>query len=208
MRHQFLIIVLILLILDFSGDHFSFAQENVYSELKRLENEIESLKKSISTEPIKGEKGEKGDPGPQGATGPKGEKGDPGPQGATGPKGEKGNPGPQGATGPKGEKGDHGQQGYQGSAGPPGPPGSKGYKRVIETGTRELKPGYYFKKQVSCPSGKIIVGGGGRAGASDLRIQMLDSYPISDTTWEVVWANTSNHTPILKYTVCAICIDR
>ena len=178
MRHQFLIIVLILLILDFSGDHFSFAQENVYSELKRLENEIESLKKSISTEPIKGEKGEKGDPGPQGA------------------------------TGPKGEKGDHGQQGYQGSAGPPGPPGSKGYKRVIETGTRELKPGYYFKKQVSCPSGKIIVGGGGRAGASDLRIQMLDSYPISDTTWEVVWANTSNHTPILKYTVCAICIDR
>ena len=146
MRHQFLIIVLILLILDFSGDHFSFAQENVYSELKRLENEIESLKKSISTEPIKGEKGEKGDPGPQGATGP---------------KGEKGNPGPQGATGPKGEKGDHGQQGYQGSAGPPGPPGSKGYKRVIETGTRELKPGYYFKKQVSCPSGKIIVGGGG-----------------------------------------------
>jgi hypothetical protein len=178
MRYQFFIIVLIALFLGFSGDHFSFAQQDVYSELKRLENEIASLKKNISTETIKGDKGEKGDPGQQGA------------------------------TGPKGEKGDQGPQGYQGPAGPPGPPGSKGYQRVVENGTKELKPGYYFKTQVSCPQGKIIVGGGGRAGTSILSIQMLDSYPISDSTWEVVWANTSNHTPILKYTVCAICIDR
>jgi len=110
--------------------------------IKRIDEEVESLKKTapipgprgkqglIGPKGPKGDKGEKGDQGEPGPRGPQGEidgeRGDRGEKGEQGPVGPRGEPGPQGEIGLQGPKGDKGEQGPIGETGERGPKGDPG----------------------------------------------------------------------------------
>jgi collagen triple helix repeat protein len=82
--------------------------------------------------------------------------------------------GPEGPAGPQGTQGPQGPQGPQGTQGPAGPSGVLGYEIVVGTPVA-IASGAFATATVTCPAGKVALGGGGRtgAGAPDL----VDSYP-------------------------------
>ena len=89
-------------------------------------------------------------------TGPTGPTGATGPQGPAGPEGPIG---PQGATGETGATGPGGAVGPAGPQGPAGPSGMGGWEIVTDT----AHAGGFdsiVSESVSCPPGKIVVGGG------------------------------------------------
>jgi hypothetical protein len=87
--------------------------------------------------------------GPQGRPGPTGVPGLPGPQGV---QGETGLQGPQGVPGPTGVPGVPGPQGPQGA------PGISGYEIVTARSTFDFIGDKFAI--VSCPAGKVVLGGG------------------------------------------------
>ena len=93
--------------------------------------------------------GPQGFPGPQGTPGPKG---DPGPQGPQGIPGRAGVPGIPGLPGPTGVPGLPGPQG------PQGVPGLSGYE--IVSSDSEFNSSTTKILSVSCPAGKVALGGG------------------------------------------------
>lgn len=88
------------------------------------------------------------------AVGQQGPQGDPGPVGPQGPAGPAGPAGPQGAPGPAGPVGPAGPQG------PQGVPGVSGYQvvSIINDNQSNFEP-----LSVSCPAGKVVLGGGAEA---------------------------------------------
>lgn len=90
-----------------------------------------------------------------------------GPTGLQGPRGETGAKGAKGATGAAGPAGAPGAAGPAGPAGPPGPSGAiAGYQIVEHADTYDIDFGGSIVKQdfdVSCPAGKVVMGGGGDA---------------------------------------------
>ena len=82
----------------------------------------------------------------------------------------------------------------------------------IVTGTViEISAGHTHANAVSCPAGKVVLGGG-LAGTSSggspysigKELQMIMSYPSSTTQWSVTVKNTSSSGTYIKlYAVCA-----
>ena len=65
--------------------------------------------------------------------------------------------GPQGPPGPQGPAGPTGATGPQGLTGPQGPAGVSGYQFVS---SYLAHTGWYFRPTISCPVGKMALGGG------------------------------------------------
>jgi Collagen triple helix repeat (20 copies) len=167
---------------------------------------------------LRGPIGPQGPEGPQGDTGPEGPQGDTGPegpQGDTGPAGPQGQTGPQGPQGPQGSQGETGPQGTQGATGPQGStgaPGVSGRQVVQATTTTAANPanGTSVAASVTCPTGKVPLGGGASitptSGANATRITFRSSIPTA-TGWQATAVTTAAFTggTTASVTVHAIC---
>src|SRR5690348_5482240 len=132
-----------------------------------------------------------------------GVKGDQGIQGIQGEKGDKGDKGDQGIQGLKGDQGIQGVQGPKGDKGDPGA-GLSGYEIV----TAQTSTGLFSTNAVdaTCPSGKTVIGGGGRTGLAEdgATGNILMSHP-QDNGWHVRAYNSGPFTTmyITAYAICA-----
>jgi len=123
--------------------------------------------------------------GVQGQKGDTGETGPPGPVGAIGPKGDTGATGPAGPQGLKGDTGATGPAGPQGVQGPAGANGSVSGVQIIEaTTTSSSSPvfGTTATATATCPSGKILLGGGGsltKFSSNNDSMSLQSSFPLS-----------------------------
>lgn len=139
--------------------------------------------------------GPQGPAGPTSPVGPQGPKGDTGAQGPAGPTGPVGPAGPQGPVGPKGDTGPQGPQGV---------PGLSGYRRVTNNAT--VPANFTTHGTAFCASDEKVLGGGvsyALAGPDQSKLQIAESYPSSDTTWEAGVVN-SNTYPV-DFTWWAVC---
>jgi len=126
--------------------------------------------------------------------GPKGDTGATGLTGATGAKGATGATGAIGATGPAGIQGPQGQAGVS------------GHQRV--SATTSIPASFLATLVASCPSGKKVLGGGVQfpslgSQLDQLKLVMHQSYPSSDSSWQVYFSNTNAFA--VQATVWAIC---
>jgi hypothetical protein len=111
-----------------------------------------------------------------------------------------------GPPGPQGEQGPPGPQGEQGPPGPQGEPGISGYQRVSEGFADSLAPNQVFLGNVSCPDGKKVLGGGfsfSAPGADDIIARR--SFPVDDTSWQVLIHNAGADTSNFTLRVWAVC---
>jgi hypothetical protein len=126
--------------------------------------------------------------------------------GPTGPRGLTGAPGPKGATG------------ATGPAGAPGPAGPRG--TIAGTKTITASPvksvtnptvGTVIFARTSCPSGSILVDGGGLVSAkgifADRGVELRTSYPLNGTTWyssaeTTATLHTGSPMVLTPYVVC------
>jgi Collagen triple helix repeat (20 copies) len=126
--------------------------------------------------------------------GPKGDKGDTGASGATGATGAQGDPGPQGIPGQAGDRG------------PQGDPGMSGYQRVVafdgfgESLTTE-------SRDVNCPAGKKVVGGGAEFVDADRNVAISGSRAIDDDTWRVTATEVVETADSRWLDAYAICVN-
>ena len=107
------------------------------------------------------------------------ETGPSGPVGPQGPAGPQGPVGPQGATGATGSAGPAGAVGPAGPQGPEGPSGMSGWEIVTDTATAAGLD-IMVAESVSCPVGKIVVGGGADISAA-ATLSAFDKQAISRT---------------------------
>jgi hypothetical protein len=169
-----------------------------------------------------GEQGEPGVAGPAGETGPAGLPGPAGPQGEQGPQGEPGEPGEPGVAGPAGEEGPAGPAGAigpvgpqgpigeTGPAGPQGPAGSGFTGREIVSNSSTVPDdasGEYHVVSVTCPAGKVVIGGGSTGvNTGWLYPEVVNDWPSADNEW-TARAALSFGTGDQTITVYAICVD-
>jgi Collagen triple helix repeat (20 copies) len=163
---------------------------------------------------IPGATGPEGPQGPAGADGATGPQGPAGADGATGPAGPQGPAGADGARGPAGPAGPEGPAGADGATGPTGPQGPAGPAGAgvagyeIVAGTASLDDENDKSVSASCPTGKVIVGGGFQvSNVSDSdQVVILSSYPDANG-WVAVGtiANTAGDTSysLQAYAICA-----
>jgi hypothetical protein len=109
----------------------------------------------------RGPVGPAGPQGAQGLQGPQGVQGLVGPQGPAGPVGPRGAAGPQGPAGPQGERGPAGKTGAPGTIA----------KSAVVTGSvmksaADPAAGTTLTALTSCPSGDVLLSGGGRVTAA------------------------------------------
>jgi hypothetical protein len=129
--------------------------------------------------------------------GPRGLQGD---QGPAGPQGDKGD---QGGTGSAGEKGDRGLTGDTGDKGDTGP--TVAATRSIVTSTFGVQVLTLTKATISCPVGKVAIGGGFLlTNASDLIIQRSSPSLLVEQDWELEAYNkgTNQTWQATGYAVC------
>jgi hypothetical protein len=164
-----------------------------------------------------GPAGPQGDVGPQGpagadgatgATGPMGPQGPAGADGATGATGPMGPQGPAGADGATGATGPTGPQGPEGPQGPAGGPGVSG----LEVVTQSTLPGSQptGNVTVSCPAGKVAIGGGGSVLNGNSTVALSSSLPAftlsTPTGWVVTAVETAAYAEnwsLRAYAICA-----
>jgi len=132
--------------------------------------------------------------------GPRGLQGDPGPRGLQGDKGD------QGDTGSAGDKGDQGLTGDTGDKGDKGDPGpTVASTRSVVTSTSVFQPLTLTKATISCPAGKVAIGGGFLlTNASDLIIQRSSPSLLVEQDWELEAYNTGTNQSwqVTGYAVC------
>lgn len=117
-----------------------------------------------------------------------------------------GPPGPPGEQGPPGPEGPPGEQGPPGPPGEQGPPGVSGYQRVSEGFADTLAPNQVFLGNASCPDGTKVLGGGfsfSAPGADDIIARR--SFPLNDTTWQVLIHNAGAASSDFTLRVWAVC---
>jgi hypothetical protein len=109
--------------------------------------------------------------------------------GARGPQGLAGARGPVGPAGPPGPAGAIGPVGPSGPAGPAGPVGPERPASALKLiyVTAGIYPGTAVSRAF-CPSGTIVVGGGG---VTLNRQGLQQSYPISDDTGGIAFGSTA-----------------
>lgn len=113
------------------------------------------------------------------------------PSKTSGPTGAPGSRGPAGPTGPTGAAG---KQGAIGPAGPAGPAGVIASTSVIAATTLTSSPnpavGAVLVADTACPTGKILLSGGGLVSAPgvipDRNVGLRASFPLNKTTWQTV----------------------
>ena len=130
----------------------------------------------VGTTGATGVVGEPGPTGPTGATGLQGIQGLSGDVGPTGPSGV----GFTGATGVVGPIGATGLPGLNGPAGATGLNGISGHEIVAVSDTSTTDPKILT---VTCPAGKVVVGGGYTSSTQSIQIQQNN--PSSNNTWTV-----------------------
>jgi hypothetical protein len=114
--------------------------------------------------------------------------------------------GPTGATGPAGPPGPPGPTGPTGAT---GPAGVSGYQQVTDSVT--LSTETITTIIVVCPGGTSVTGGGfsvntsGLTGSDIAAITMVQSYPQSNSSWEVTVTNQSSKSPGANF--YAICVS-
>ncbi|WP_199548951.1 hypothetical protein [Streptomyces sp. N35] len=129
---------------------------------KNLEKYLDALLKKEKAKYSKLFKGEKGDPGTPG-----------GPAGPAGPAGPEGPEGAEGAEGPEGPAGKDGAAGKDGVS---------GWEKVSGTYTALTAGGN--DKNVACPAGKKVLGGGIDVASTDYSdFGIRASMPYGDTAW-------------------------
>jgi len=139
------------------------------------------------------------------------------PPAVSGPRGAVGPTGPTGAQGPRGPKGLTGATGPRGATGATGPAGTVATTKVIEATTLVSAPdppvGTVLVANTSCPSGDVLLSGGGQASApgdvADRRVEIRQSIPLSSTAWQVVAQVTGNLGPgtsmsLKPYVLCGV----
>jgi hypothetical protein len=136
-----------------------------------------------------------------------------GPEGPAGPQGIHGVAGPAGAVGLPGTAGAKGATGPQGPAGPAGPRGASGVtsSSVVEgtpvSSTADPATGSVTTATASCPTGRVLLGGGGQVAdgalsgpnskaaptststsstANGTGVALLSSFPTSARAWRAV----------------------
>jgi hypothetical protein len=115
--------------------------------------------------------------------------------------------GPRGEAGPRGPEGPQGPQGSPGPRGPEGPPGISGYHVATVSTTIPLSPGPYLiagSVLVTCPEGKVAVGGGyeHQSGYADLVVKT--SAP-NKGGWLLVFINPGPAEAVVN--AFAVCVD-
>jgi hypothetical protein len=117
----------------------------------------------------------------------------------TGPQGPAGAPGPQGATGPAGTPGLQGAPGPQGQPGTPGPTGIAGYEIINTHETLPLNGS--IEVNVTCPTGKRVIGGG--YVAPTVLDTASSSRPEGDKGWRVEFKSNGGNGDASVYAICA-----
>jgi Collagen triple helix repeat (20 copies) len=121
-----------------------------------------------------------------------------------GPQGPPGPQGPQGATGPQGPSG---ATGPQGAVGPQGPPGLSGY--LLVTVFTESSAADNRGATAECPSGRKVLGGGGRiaspVGEHQRGVYIADSNPSGTDAWIVTASESVENGAVWGLTAYAIC---
>lgn len=144
---------------------------------------------------VPGATGPQGPAGPQGPPGPS--TGVPGPAGPQGAKGDVGAPGPKGDSGPQGIAGPTGPTGATGPVGPQGatgPAGSLGGTTALSAHQIVRLPynfqgatGLSIPVQITCPIGKIAIGGGIWNSPSNRRVGFVPNAPPTPGGYTVNW---------------------
>jgi hypothetical protein len=112
------------------------------------------------------------------------------PKAVVGPQGQ---PGAQGSIGPQGPVGATGATGATGARGPAGPRGAVSSTSVVTAAPvlSAINPpvGSVVSATVGCPSGKFLLGGGGRVSATgagnNYNAVVHSSYPAASNAWTV-----------------------
>ena len=120
---------------------------------------------------------------------------------------------PAGPAGPQGPKGDTGAKGDKGDAGAPGAPGAPGAngangvsgREIVESPLTDVAANTTEFLTVSCPAGKVAIGGGVDVGSSTgVTINRSGFSGAENNTWA---ARVTNTTGVLKtFTVQVSCI--
>ncbi len=139
---------------------------------------------ALTTVPARGQTGAQGPAGAAGVQGPQGAPGNQGIPGVTGLPGKPGAQGPQGVTGPPGATG---------KVGPAGAAGTIKSATLTRATPLTTLPdpavGTVLVSQFSCPAGSILLSGGAQVtapGLADRDVVLRSSFPISNTSWQVV----------------------
>ena len=153
-----------------------------------------------------------GPQGPQGAQGPQGPQGSQGDTGSTGATGPTGPQGPQGVKGDPGVPGATGATGATGAAGAAGAPGSAGVSgfQIVQA---SVDVGLLSSNNVTatCPSGKVVIGGGAMSGPSGLHdtgsrdMNILDLFPLGNDAWfaRAFYGGPFTDEPLTAFAICA-----
>ena len=131
-----------------------------------------------------------------------------------------GSVGPTGATGPAGPTGAIGPTGPTGPTGPQGPAGVSGHEvvSVFRADGPPAQPGVFvFTEVVSCPAGKVVVGGGAVGGivvanTVTALAATLYGFPYQGDAWSVA-IGKADGTPLvpgvegINWTAYAVCVS-
>ena len=99
--------------------------------------------------------------------------------------GEQGPPGNDGADGQDGVDGTDGVDGVDGTDGQDGADGVSGYE-IVSFDPVWSGGGGFRSLDLSCPPGKKVLGSGWRR-QLDWSANLIDSYPVNESTWRWMW---------------------
>jgi hypothetical protein len=116
----------------------------------------------------------------------------------------------RGPEGPQGETGPQGVPGPAGPAGPTGPAGADGglaaYELVTGTPVAVAEADFVVSASVSCPAGKVVLGGGSEPAILDGDMFVVRSRPtLAGATygWSVTVLNYGGANTLTPYAICA-----
>lgn len=127
-----------------------------------------------------------------------------GAKGDTGPVGPIGPAGPAGPQGTQGVQGEPGLPGNDGANGKDGANGVSGYERIVVVSPSDSADKTVL---VDCPDGKKVIGGGGAVSVTSSSVQILNSFPSSDTQWTLLAVEHNSLSSNWTATAYAICVN-
>lgn len=141
--------------------------------------------------------------GPVGPTGATGATGSTGVTGATGPTGPTGSAGATGSTGPTGATGATGATGPTGATGAEGPVNfsALGAEWVVATGTAGSGDPSRYQVTATCPSGKVVISGGG-SNSNDVASVRSSAPTAGRDGWTVRFAGILINGTATAYALC------
>jgi hypothetical protein len=127
--------------------------------------------------------------------------------GVAGTQGPVGPAGPAGATGPTGPKGASGSKGEAGPKGATGSPGLSGLELVKNEPSTSI--GAFHDTKVSCPAGKVAVGGGAYVfGDGGPHFTLRNSQPLGDDSgWDASAQTIDGYNAYWAVYVYALCAN-